>query len=1800
MAMNTIEKLPRDNVQDIVELAPMQEGLLFHCLKDPENTQYHVQLCLELAGSVDRQLLQRAWEQVVQANEMLRTVFRWQSLKRPVQIVLKKHAVSISYSDLSPLALQEQEARLEAMKLADQARPFHLQEVPLRIALCKLSSQRFVMMISNHHIIYDGWSNGIILKELFGFYQALQENRHLSVTRKTPFKAYIQWLQRQDQKKEQLFWQEYLKDFQGQMHLPIKSKQIPSTRTAACHRVVCPPEIQHQLELFCRQHQVTRAAVLYSAIGIVLQKYQNMDDIVFGTTVSGRTGDIADILTMIGLFINTVPLRFRGAQQQTLLEVIQSVNVDLLARMGFENSSLVTIKSAGGLETGRELFDINVVVESYPLDSRLLEQHASFAIKDFSIDEMAGYDLTIVIGLLFDSLEFAFKYVKECFAAEAMVRLADCLLHTLTTIVNHPSCCLGDIEIVSASEKEQCLRRFNASAVDYPSEKTLQVLFKEQVARYPDHLAVCSHDGSLSYKQLYERSSRLAAHLRTLGVGAETVVGIYAERSFSLVVSILAVWQAGGAYLPLDPQLPVERLRYMVEDSGATIVLSQANLMGDTALRSEVTVLDLEDPHLYALLPASDVVAGHAHDLAYIIYTSGSTGRPKGVAVEQQSVVNRLCWEQRRYPLNERDVVLQKTNCMFDFSVWELFGWLLGGASLCLLRPGDEADPRAICETIAAFQVTTVHFVPSMFQEFLDYIQYHNIYAHLGTLRRISTGGEALRAKQVEQFFALMPAQNQVQLVNMYGPTETTIDVSSYICSKEDAHSENIPIGQPIDNLRLYVLNQNRTLQPPGVPGELYIAGAGVSRGYINDAELTARKFVQDPFYPTERMYASGDLARWTSAGEVEYLGRLDYQVKIRGFRVELAEVETYLHLFPAIKEAVAAVVKDASGDDRLCVYVVLQQEEELNTRGIKEFLATKLPPFMIPDTFLQLERLPLTSTGKVDRKKLSQVAISDKKTAAAVPQTQLSAIEQTVAGVWAEVLGVETVGLDEVFFEAGGNSLKVIRVCGRLMKALQIDLPVTVLFRFPTVRLLARYIAEEVVSQATSGPEKAASSGAEQQSQVVSAAPDEAPRMIRERDVAVIGMAGRFPGASSVDEFWENLKQGVESVRELTDEELLSSGVQPEIFNHPRYVRAKAVLEGVEYFDARFFGYSPREALAMDPQMRQLHECVWEALENAGYNSETYGGRIGLFAGASPNFHWLQKIVQGPTSQLDDFFLMLLNEKDFLSARIAYKMNFRGPGVTVQTACTTSLTAIHSAYHELLKGHCDMTVAAAASVTYPLRAGHFYEEGMIYSPDGHCRAFDEQARGTVSGNGVGVVVLKRLQDALRDGDTIHAVIKGSAISNDGFTKVGFTAPGMEGQVQAIREALATAEVEAESISYVEAHGTATVLGDPIEVEALKLAFQTNSRGTCGLGSVKTNIGALGVAGGIAGFIKTVLSLKHAQLPASLHFERPNPNIDLEHSPFYVVTSLSPWLRGKTPLRASVNAFGMGGSNAHIIVEESPVVMPTRQPAGWQILPLSARSAAALQAVMARLHSHLRLHPEAEIADVAYTLQVGRKPFSYRHYILCSTIDQAIQALEDSLAVPALYRSQLAVEDDTLYRLQKLGELWLSGGVVEWEMVHAGQKRQRVPLPTYPFEHQRYWPDDQQADREHSSSVQQQHVPVNGGQALLEPPGQDLEFELSQIWKHQLGYSSVELHDNFFDLGASSLGLLQVNNLIKERLKIEMPLVTLYEHPTIAALAQFIRSIQEGEAGSVALLEKDELEKSKGLLKSASARLKKK
>ncbi|GAB3718222.1 hypothetical protein GCM10027592_60930 [Spirosoma flavus] len=1132
-------------------------------------------------------------------------------------------------------------------------------------------------------------------------------------------------------------------------------------------------------------------------------------------------------------------------------------------------------------------------------------------------------------------------------------------------------------------------------------------------ATYPMNIAVVSGDRSLRYDELNQRADELCQAILHTAPEA-TVIGISTTRSLEMIVGVLAILKAGKAYLPLDPAYPVSRLEQIIADSGLTTCLATTQdeqLFADL----EINVVISDRSYQYA-----SKVATSPNELAYVLYTSGSTGKPKGVCMGHSPLLNLLQWQEKHSEANIDTRTLQLAPLSFDVSFQEIFATLCTGGTLLLINETLRLDLTALLRFIDEQAINRL-FLPFVALQYLAEAAV-STQRFPNALREIMTAGEQLKiTPQLVEFFSNL---SDCKLFNQYGPTECHVVTQLKLDGQPNTWPALPTIGAPIDNVTVHVVDEALNLLPDGEVGELCFGGECLAEGYLNNPTLTNEKFIQLAVTGQDsiRIYRTGDLGRRLSDGTIEFLGRRDDQVKIRGHRVELGEIEVVINHTAGIKQAVVVAREGVDGTKQLVAYLV-SATEQADTLALRQALEARLPEYMMPSAFVWLEELPKTTSGKVDKKRLPEPERKRPELAVAFrkPKTRL---EQIVAQLWCTVLQLDKVGLDDNFFELGGNSLLAQKTVAGLAGQHYV-LPVTKLYQFPTVAGIVRYL------QPTD----------EQPARDVMPSP-----VLRsataQGDIAVIGMAGRFPGASTIDALWNVLKQGKETTRFFSENEL-DDAVPAALRNDPSYVKARGIIDNADQFDASFFGLSPKVAQLMDPQQRVFLEIAWEALEQTGYLPQHFHGRVGVFAGCGNNTYYLNNVLGNTdlVNQVGAFQVMTLNEKDYIASRTAYQLNLKGPAVSVYSACSTSLLAITQAVQSIRDGQCDVALAGGASITTPIRSGHLYQEGGMFSEDGHCRSFDADAQGTVFSDGAGVVLLKSLEAAQRDGDTIFSVIKGIGVNNDGAGKGSFTAPSAEGQAGAISMAIADAGISPETISYVEAHGTATPLGDPIEIDGLVQAFgEQTEKQFCAIGSIKSNMGHLTQAAGVAGFIKTTLALYHKQLPASLHYRKANPAIDFASSPFFVNTQLTDWtLRSgqeNTLRRAGVSSFGVGGTNVHVVLEEfaSNVAPSVENPELPQLVTWSAKSAKSADAYGRQLADTLRVNPAQNIADVAFTLQTTRTDFAHRRFMVATT---AMELSDKLLAQdgPAVRSSQvMAQPDEVVFMFPGQGAQFLNMG----------------------------------------------------------------------------------------------------------------------------------------------------------------------
>ena len=1587
-------------------LSYSQERLwLLHQI-DPDSIAYNLASGTRFRGDLDVFALARTVGEIVRRHESLRTTFDLGDAGEPVQVISEAPRSAEALGrllprvDLSHLPEAIREAELRRLARQNARHRFDLARGPLlALVLVHLGEADHALFQTMHHIVSDAWSTGVFIRELAALYphfrDAGKDGGTSGAEATLPLEPlpiqyadFAVWQRRRisgERLEQQLeYWRQKLVD------APVL--ELPADRPRSAVRAVrsgqrlhlLDRELQERLARLARRHGATTFMLYLAAFEVVLGRLAGEERVLVGSPVANR--HVAELEPLIGFFVNTLVLGTDLAGDPTFAEVLNRMRESTLA--AHEHQDLPFEKLVAELKPERDLgrtpfFQVMLVMQNQPRGALELPEVALEPVP------MGGgtviFDLVLGIFELEGGVRLQADFRADLFDKTTIARLLTGLETLLRAVAADFSARLSELPCESPAVRHQVLVEWNDTASAFPGEElprgeTLAELFRDTVRRHGERPALLTDEAELTYAELHERVVALAKRLAGEGVGAGDLVAISLPRSVEMIVALLGVLEAGAAYVPLDPSLPKARREEILADCGARLVLDGEVHPGDAEA----------DPR-----PA------HPDDLAYVIYTSGSTGKPKGVGVPHRGAVNTLLWRLETFHPGPGDTILQNIAFTFDPSIWQIFGALLSGARLMLAKPGGEKDFPYLVRRLAEAEGTITDLAPSMLQVFLEQKTIRTAEA----LRLLFAGGEALPPALATRFAATFP---DADLRNIYGPTEASIDAACWP-ARPEAGATNVPIGRPVANKNLWVVDDRLRRTPLGAPGELLIGGAGLARGYLGRPGQTAASFIPDPFTAAagQRLYKTGDLVRRRADGALEFLGRRDRQVKVRGFRIELGEIESVLGEHGAVREAAVVarpVEVDGQRDNRLVAYVGGDAVEG----ELRRHLAARLPAYMVPPAFVLLESLPRNVSGKVDFKALPDPGVaaaggalegrpaSIREGGATAGAPASSGLERQIAKLWRDVLEVEDVGLDENFFELGGHSLLLVRIHGRLEEALGREVPVVDLFEHPTVRSLARHLDPRQVAAALERvDDRAAAELAALAGEGTSAPP-----------LAVIAMVGRFPDAPSVDEFWQRLVEGHEGIRPLTDEELRAAGVGSANLENPDFVKAATRVEGVEDFDAAFFDMRPREAEVLDPQQRLFLEAAWQALEEAGIDPSRTRDRIGVYAGTSANSYLFNQLLANPAFIASVGFdqTTLASDKDFLATRVSYKLDLRGPSLTVQTACSTSLVAVHLAAQALWNRQCEVALAGGVSLSVPQERGYLYREGGTNSPDGHIRAFDADAGGMVKGNGLGVVVLKPLSQALEDGDPIRAVVRGTAINNDGSNKVGYTAPSVEGQAEVIAAAQRLAGVGPEEIGYIETHGTGTPLGDPIEIAALKKVFggrREDGRPPVLLGSVKTNIGHLDSAAGVSGLIKAALVVEHGEIPPSLHFKRPNPALGLEQSPFEVAARRSAWHPADGPRRAGVSSFGIGGTNAHAIVEEPPRREASGPSRPWQLLVFSARTPSALDATTSRLADHLEHDDSPALADVAKTLLVGRRGFERRRIavVRTDTADTAADAV---------------------------------------------------------------------------------------------------------------------------------------------------------------------------------------------------------
>uniref|UniRef100_UPI000AE9413C non-ribosomal peptide synthetase n=1 Tax=Aquimarina longa TaxID=1080221 RepID=UPI000AE9413C len=1007
-------------IDSFYKLSPMQEGMLFHGLYDTDSKAYIEQMSLDFSKGLHVEALKSSWEYVMKNHSTLRTSFLYEELSIPLQCAYNEVKLPFIELDYSTYEGIEKEEKLEKFLTEDCEKGFSFNEVPLmRITLIKTGKDAYKMVFTHHHILMDGWSSAMLMEELLVAYEAFYKGEEPPQKKEDAFEDYIKYISKSDEQKEEVFWKTYISKLETSSILPFSESTTLRNKGIGNNEKLLlslESDFTEHIKSYATEKRLTVNSIIQGVWALLLSRYTGNEEVVYGVTVSGRPTDLERSEQRLGLYINTLPLYTKIDNNVSIGEWLTSLQLDQVSCREYQYTSLAKIQSYSGVRG--DLFDSILVFENYPVSEVLKKTNNVLQVDNITTKEQTNYLLTIAVNLGRE-LTIEFNYNDQLLDRSILEMIKGHFYTALKQIVTKSDADnVSEISILTKDEENKLLHQFNNPVKRPDKEETILSLFKEQVRENASEISLVFQDKKMTYKELDENSNQLANYLLSnYDINKEEFIGVKLERSDWLLVSMIAILKVGGAYLPIDPNYPEERIKYIEEDSQCKVFITPEVVQDFDKNRNQY---------------AGDcpIINVQSNSLAYMIYTSGSTGRPKGVMIEHGSIVNTIVSQITNFSIGNSERCLQFSNQSFDASMWEILIALLGGAALYIIDENIKSDVDLVINFINENDITWATLPPA----FVKLIAIEDIHS----IKTLVTAGEEAPVEKAIAF------SKKGKYVNAYGPTETSICATVY----QGDITARIPIGTPIDNTRAYIVSDSMQLQPIGVIGELCFSGIGISRGYLNKESLTEDRFISDPFTSGLRLYKTGDLARWLSDGNIEFLGRKDDQVKIRGYRIELGEIESVLSELPSITSCCVVSRADGSGSNRLVGYVV--SSDAIDKSSIQSHLKTRLPDYMIPGVWVTLEDMPLTSNGKIDKKSLPDPDMSDVSSSVYVaPQ---SAMEISLAEIWQELLGVPKVGIHDNFFELGGHSLLATRLVSMIRKRLEVEVSIREIFDNPMI----------------------------------------------------------------------------------------------------------------------------------------------------------------------------------------------------------------------------------------------------------------------------------------------------------------------------------------------------------------------------------------------------------------------------------------------------------------------------------------------------------------------------------------------------------------------------------------------------------------------------------------------------------------------------------------------------------------------------------------------------------------------------
>jgi len=1629
----------RDNISDYYPLSLAQERLWFIEQFEQGSNAYHIPSVYQLDSDAETAGIKYALQQVVSRHEILRTTIEQDEKEQ--HLLQRVHDEPLLFQEVTLNSKEDFELEIEN----DINRPFDLSnEYPIRVKFYKITGGNAVggfeddstfLLVNIHHIASDGWSTDIFETEFFAFYEAYQK-RDIDFSLlplEIQYKDYAVWqrayLNGEVLENQLRYWKDKLAGWQT-LELPTDyARPAGIDHSGASLGFTVDRETSEKLRALAQKFGVTLHSVMLASINILLSKYTGQQDIVTGCVLANRHHRQTE--NTIGFFVNTQVNRTVLSRTQSFEELIQHVYQEQTEAQQYQDLPFEKLVNALDVErdiSRHPVFQVMFEMQDSGDFNNTLNQSEDEETGDEkkiplrpAHDEIAyqveKFDLSIVFEEGSDELIGQISYATSLFHENTIESIIHHYTHLVRQLTATPQQPYAKFSLLDAEDFNKVVYDWNDTDKYFPKNKTIHELFQEQAAKTPDHTSLIYGASSLSYEELNKKSNQLAWHIRKQFeqrtkqlLTPDTLIALYLDKGMEMVIGMLAVLKAGGAYVPMDITSPQQRTDYILEDTKAELILCQRRLCENSHLllpQNKVIYIDLREELYKAEEVANLPQYSQPKDLGYVIYTSGTTGQPKGVMIEQVSIIS-LVYSDFMKP-SSADVFAFLSSPVFDAATFEVWTPLLNGSLLVIPE-----NLKTLASDINEFnKFITLNYVSVLWltKSFFESL-YHFDNTIFKTLDYLIIGGEALDRSVINKL--INSHAKPKHFLNGYGPTESTVFTCIYNLSDEIL-SSNVPIGSPISGRTVFMVDMNNNPVPVGVIGELCIGGAGLARGYLNHPALTEERFISNPFATGAdrlngytRIYKTGDLVRWQPDGNLEYFGRNDNQVKVRGFRIDLGEIEYALSQIGAINQSCVVVneTRTETGSNKYLVayYVSNNSNGVVNQNYIIDKLSQSLPEYMVPGILVKMESFPLTANGKLDKRALPKPDFNN-GSQHIKPVTEL---EIKLCLIYATVLGlgIEQISTTQNFFRMGGNSILTMQL---KVKLRQLDefkqISVADLFKYNSINKLIQAIQKDYQTEYKFQKNIAQTNG--------------------NHEVAIIGISGAFSGANNMDEFWQLLINQQEGIEYYSTEECLQLGVNEALLQDPGYIAAAGKVKDIELFDPLFWGLSPNEAKLMDPQIRKFIEHCWFALEASGYSNQRKNYHIGVFAGSGNSDYFNEHILLGKMAeQINMWEASMANSKDALATKTAFLLNLTGPANSINTACSTGLVSVVEACRHLQLGTCNMALAGGVSLSMPDKFGYIYEEGMISSSDGHCRTFDIDASGTIVGSGVGVVLLKRLDDAVKDGDTILGVIKGFVTNNDGARKTGYSAPSLIGQTECIINAQSMAGVSADGIEYVECHGTGTNLGDPIEVQALKEAFEYHqirpgrSKKKTVLGAVKANIGHADSAAGTAGLLKVVAMLQHNMIPGQVNFVTANPELHLDQTNFEIINENRPWLPYADKQRlAAVSSFGIGGTNAHVIIGDHVAPLYHKHKSGEQksistkqeqneplqyIIPITAKSRKSLESYKQALTKYVSPGNNGHrfsIRDIAYTLQERREHFNFRSAYAVRNTNELINKL---------------------------------------------------------------------------------------------------------------------------------------------------------------------------------------------------------